>query len=804
MCLLALSIPNLAQANAPMPNMAHIFDDNYFKSPVPHTIDQTPYARDRLLLHPTINGTETPADMVMTMARLPDGSWLARAGDLRSLRLKIDSAIGSDTMVHLGALSGVHANYDAESQSIALQAPDTMITPYQLDLGGTRRKVNPEDIQPTTSLVLNYGVYNTYASNKLGTSGRMEAMLMTPAGIFSTSAQAWLHSPSYGDRLVRLETGWRYLDDRRTLSYALGDFTSNALRWTTSLRLAGLQISSAFRQRGDLVTTALPDFSGTAALPSTVDLYVNQQRVFSGEVPSGPYTLNQLPITASGQMRLVATTTTGRQIEISKPFYYIPNQMRRGLTEFSLDIGVPRLNYNTTSFDYDKVILASGSIRHGVGHGVSLEGHTEASSDGLVLAGGGAVLALGGYGAFTGSLAASSYQGHSGGQYSARLEGRLFDIQAYASTQRNFGTYLDLARVGAYRQALRSRSINGPYSDMLTAQASAIDTAGFSFTPRFDKTSFNFAYNRIVTSGSTYEALNLSLTRALGSRISALFNGFVNLDRRDSFGLFVTLAIKASERVEATTSYSQDAASRSYTLRLARNSSGAMGDHAWTAELRQNSNGQTDGRIAGTYYAPDAVVRAASDYVNGQWRGTLDAEGSIIIAGGRAFAANHIADGFVIVRGAGSHSDIRLGGQPVARTDKAGYALLPNVAPYQWHQIYINPTNMDDGWDLPSTQQEVAVGYRRGAIVDFGAKFSRSAIVILVDRKGELIAPGHTVQIEGGGSVVTGYDGKVYLQDLKASNRLEVDLGEERKCVARFDYAATAGLPPTIGPLTCT
>ena len=60
------------------------------------------------------------------------------------------------------------------------------------------------------------------------------------------------------------------------MSYRAGDTISGrTLAWTRPIRLGGLQVQRNFALRPDLVTLPLPSYSGSAAVPSTVDVYVN-------------------------------------------------------------------------------------------------------------------------------------------------------------------------------------------------------------------------------------------------------------------------------------------------------------------------------------------------------------------------------------------------------------------------------------------------------------------------------------------------------------------------------------------------
>ena len=182
---------------------------------------------------------------------------------------------------------------------------------------------------------------------------------------------------------MRLESKWQYVDPEKIRIYTLGDFISNSPDWGSSVRLAGFQWSSAYSQRGDIVTSALPQFSGSAALPSTLDLYVNQQKIYSGLVPSGPFDIKQLPFISGNEVTLVTTDATGMQSITKKPYYFSSKILAKGINEFSVDVGIPRYNYGLYSNDYDDATFASGAIRYGYSNSLTLSGGAEASTDGL-------------------------------------------------------------------------------------------------------------------------------------------------------------------------------------------------------------------------------------------------------------------------------------------------------------------------------------------------------------------------------------------------------------------------------------
>nr|WP_248291672.1 MULTISPECIES: fimbria/pilus outer membrane usher protein [unclassified Novosphingobium] len=763
-------------------------------------------ASQDLYLMATLNGT--PTDQFVKARRKPEG-FSFRAEDLRNIRLLIDRSFKPDDMVPASAMAQVRFSYDEEHQVLDVQAPDAFIASFSVGLDTGRQSFDPADIKPLNGLMLGYGIYGTADRGNVSVSASLEADLMTRAGTFVTTGTVASTNSSGGRNAVRYDSYWRYIDPRSVRSYTVGDFSSNAQSWTSAVRLGGLQIASAFEQRADIVTNALPQFGGSAALPSTVDLYVNQQRIYSGQVPSGPFDLKELPYTANGNVRMVVTDTNGRQVAVTKPFYYTQGLLKKGLFTYSFDVGAPRLDFGTRSFVYDSILAASGVAKYGLGNDLTVELAGEYTSDGLGMAGLGAVASLGGIGAVRGSISGSRYSGHSGLQYGARIEGAVGGVRFFAGTQRTSGEYFDLGRVSAIRSTRRHEygpGLQPGERDSVIANSvlSRInDQAGVSFQPWFDKTSISLSYNRIVSSLNRFEAMNFSLTRGLGSRISIYANGSLDLNNRRNYGLYLTFSIRPGQRAYATADYGNSGGAHSWGIQYSSTGSGRQGEVNWGAAYRGGQSGPSSESAFLNYQAPQAFVQARVDESGGAWRGQLDLEGSILAAGGGLFPAPRVMNSFVVVANAGPHVDVLQGGVRVARTDSNGRALLPNVIPYQPTHVYLDPVALPDGWEVSETDQVAVAAFKQGAMVDFGARMAHGATISLVGADGKPMEPGYVAQLEGGERATIGYDGLVYLRGLTARNRLTVDLGVSGTCAATFAYDVNKIADQMIGPVSC-
>jgi len=158
------------------------------------------------------------------------------------------------------------------------------------------------------------------------------------------------------------------------ISYRAGDFVSGGLGWTRPVYLGGMQIQRNFSLRSDLVTLPMPVVSGSAAVPSTLEVHTGNVRTYSGEVPAGPFELaNFRVISGAGEARVVLKDTLGREIQTTLPFYTSSELLRQGLVDFSAEIGFPRRNHGTESSDDASDIMGTATVRYGLADRLTLE-----------------------------------------------------------------------------------------------------------------------------------------------------------------------------------------------------------------------------------------------------------------------------------------------------------------------------------------------------------------------------------------------------------------------------------------------
>jgi len=95
----------------------------------------------------------------------------------------------------------------------------------------------------------------------------------------------------------------------------------------------------------------LPTLGGTAAVPSTVDVYVKTTSGrFRKEVSSGPFSVSNVPlISGAGTAELVIRDAAGHETRSSVPFYAASTLLAPDFTSWSVEGGLPRLSYGSSS-----------------------------------------------------------------------------------------------------------------------------------------------------------------------------------------------------------------------------------------------------------------------------------------------------------------------------------------------------------------------------------------------------------------------------------------------------------------------
>ncbi len=695
----------------------------------------------------------------------------------------------ADGEVALDTITGLHSDYDSQGQRLLLQVPAAWLPTQAL---GNRQLYLASDARSSFGALLNYDLYlNDTDDGGTYLAAWNELRLFDSWGTLSTTGQ-WrqtLGGNEFDDSqqgFRRYDTTWRYTDEARLLTLEMGDVVSSALPWTGSVRLGGVQVSRDFAVRPDLVTYPLPAFAGEAAVPSSLDLFINGYKSSSAELQPGPYTLTNIPfINGAGEAVVVTTDALGRQVSTTLPFYVTSSLLQKGLADFSVAAGSLRRDYALRDFAYGPGVTAA-SLRYGLTDSFTLESHAEAAES-LVLGGLGGNWQVGNWGVVNAAMSQSRFDSRSGQQWS-------------------LGYQYNSPRLGFNYQRLQRR---GDYADL-----SLVDSPYTRLSERSEQVTLSLNLNRYGSLGAGYfdvragdnsrtRLLNLSWSKPLWGNSSLYLSA--NREIGDSqwavqaqwvipFDLSGTLSLSLErnnngERLQRV-NFSRAVPTEGglgYNLGYADGDREAyrQADLTWRLQAVQLQ--------VGAYGTSDDTTRWA------------DASGSLVWMDAGVFAANRIDDAFVVVSTDGfADVPVRYENQLVGRTDSKGHLLVPWSSGYYRGKYEIDPMELPSTVQVPQVEQRVAVRRGSGYLLEFPMQRVVAASLHLVDPAQRDLPLGSQVLHEQSGTrTVVGWDGLVYLEGLAEHNSLVVERSGGGSCRVQFSVEGDQQQVPLIGPLVC-
>jgi outer membrane usher protein len=755
---------------------------------------------------------DTPTDRIGTFALLADQKLAATRGELAEIGVNAPGNGAAEDTIVIDAASGIEYRYDEPSQRIYFKLGDERRVRQQYDArGNVDAAVQPK---PDFGAVMNYtlfgGVTKSIGPGFTGFSGANASLDARVFGPYGTLTQTGIvGSTTLRDMdVLRLDTRWTYSDPDNLVSYRAGDTISGGLAWTRPIRLGGLQVQRNFALRPDLVTLPLPSYSGSAAVPSTVDVYVNNIKALSQPVAAGPYQISNLPLlSGGGTARVVVQDAAGREVEASLPYFISPTLLRQGLTDYTLEAGFPRLNYATQSNDYLGKPAASGGVRHGLYDWLTLEAHGEAGA-GVLNAGTGLVASLASWGVVSVAGSASHFDERFGYQAYAAFDTHLWGVTIHAGSQRTFGAYSDLSSAIS-RYLPQQASILGSFLQSTSATSvssrppKALDTISVGIPLPFDKSSLNFSFIRLeMYDRKRSEIMNVSYSRPLIWDATVHVTAFTDLADRKNSGIFAGISVPLGEQISGSSGVNSTGGRTNGYVDIAKTMQPEPGSYGWRVRDSEGANPYRN--ASATYRSSVAQFGGEVRQVGSSVGGSLQAQGAVAAMEGGVFLSNRIDDAFAVVDAGLADIEVLYENRPVGKTNSAGKILIPGLRSYQKNQVAIDPRDLPINAEAPTTQNVVAPMDRGGVVVRFGAKNANdTAMVILTDKDRKPLAVGSRVRLENSEETfVVGYDGQAYLKGLGATNTALVttDAGE---CRATFPFTPDKDSQVLVGPVVC-
>jgi outer membrane usher protein len=733
-----------------------------------------------LLVQPLVNGEEREVGPVRFSA--PTGPLYINESQLKDWGIALEK-------VRLQSFSGerwlcveeIALSYrlDLERLTLALDFPPELYS-------GSRMSFMMQDRLPVTYSrggFLNYDVRYDNSAGLESIGANWEVGAFAKPGLFTSS----FFSNNNDRGTIRLDTTLRHDDPERITSAIAGDTITRPGSYGASVRMGGLQYQRNFATAPLLITYPQADVAGTAVVPSTVDVYINNAKAYSTPVKAGPFSVQNLPVpVGAGNVRVVVRDVFGKESTAVVPYVRYDSMLKEGLQDFSYEAGLLRRNYTIESSDYGDW-AAVGTHRYGVTNSLTIEGHAEAMADrgnlGGVVQVTMPVLGLLGVG---GAVSTGDGTGKLGKVFFQRNE-RSWSVGAAAQQQSE--NYRDVASEPGQIRTLGTRQVSA------SARVS-------------DRNWLNVLGLRTNDQTGTFDTATLGWTFSLtrSATLSANLSRFSGSQQPTNNVFSIMLALPLGERDFATVSAERrtNPAETNALLNVSRNlletdSFGyrvLAGEQSDAKRLELGAFWRTGVGEFGVEAADSFDTRATRAY----------ARGGIAAAGGEWRISRYLDQSFAMVKVA-DFPDVQVhaNGQPVGKTDRNGVAVIPRLSGFLPNTITFEAEDIPMEGSFGDNAKPVKIANRMGVLVDMGVLRRISATLTLVEASGRPVPAGATARVgETEEEFPVAREGRVYVSGLERGkpNILQVRIAE-RACRATVELPAEFTSGSTLGSFTC-
>ena len=646
------------------------------------------------------------------------------------------------------------------------------------------RKYKP--IESSPGFFMNYNVSGTETKNSNSSVGGILGFVGFNKTGSVTHEQSLLNESS-SNKSIRGNTFFKKDFPDAMESFVIGDTLSSDGDWSRPARYLGVRWSRDFLTQPGYVTYPSPSLKGSAALPSVVDVYINNQKQFQQTLTPGPFDYRNVPLTTgAGEVNLVVKDLLGRETVITKSFYTQNSMLKEGLSDFSLESGLFRNNYGTLSNDYSSPFVA-GTYRQGLTDDITAQSRLEAGADRQAI-GADVTSVIGTLGSIHLATAVS--------KDSEKDTGTLYNV----GLERRTPKYL----VGAQYKSYSKDYTPFAYSSLETRPKNIFNAT--ATVPIYKDLATSLSYVE-QTSYDTTAFRNVSLTTGitlpLQISMSVIANKSLSTDKAWFAGLNFNIPL-GKDYSSYLNSNRQNNGDIINTVNLTKNVPAGEGI-GWGLNLSDDVTQQTRANII----VNTGSAQFSSEINQGQNNNAirLGANGSLGYAEGLTFATRSIGDDSIAIVKVGDLKGIPIYNQNqiMTHTNDQGLAFV-KIRPYEKAKISIDPNTLPLDVDLNETKREPVAYAKSSVLVDFSIVRLKHVLITILKADGTFVPAGAKVVVKGQEEVFyVGRRGEVYISNLEDVSHLTITW-KEHSCEFNVEYKSAEvsdSDEKRIGPLKC-
>lgn len=579
-----------------------------------------------------------------------------------------------------------------------------------------------------------------------------------------------------------------------------------------SMQFLGVQVSSDDAMLPDSLQGYAPTIRGVAQTNARVTIRQNGYIIYNTYVAPGPFVIDDLYATASsGDLEVTITEADGRVTRYTQAFSAVPTLLRQGAWHYQATVGKYRNGYYSSGYSTDERVLgktepffAQGTLARGIGNEFTVYGgFTAANMYQSVLAGVGKNLKE--FGAVSADITAARTSVDKNDALDQSFTGqslRFLYGKSFVDTGTNF-------RVAGYRYStsgfrtfpeaveMQDQGVDSPYHNRR-------NELRFDISQRIGDWGAIFASGRQQTYWGSDRKERLFQIGYSGAYKQISYNIFYNYSTtllgQSNRQVSVSLSIPLGQ----TRSYAQYTASHDNHGNVNQQASiygSALDDSRLTYNVtagHANNDGGNYGSASASYLS--RMGRVDAGYSNGRNYGqtTLGLAGGVVAHSGGVTLSQPLGESIALVE-APKAEGVGFESQPGVATDSAGYAVIPNLAPYRANRLALRTADLGDTVDVKNAAIEVVP--TRGAVVlaKFDTAVGYRLMMTLTDSKGQPLPFGARIEDGWGREAgVVGPDGQSFVTGAEQSGQYSVVWGTrpEDKCAVSYSLPQVDNPPP--------
>ena len=758
--------------------------------------------------------TENKGDLFVQ--RSPDLDFFLKVEDLKAIGFKDPKGtvqvIEGEPHLSLRSIRGVGYTFDTKSLALNITAEPHMLPALSIGLAPGRRRA--PSIGSTDSAFLNYAISGTTGTgSSSGLSFAGEAGMRWGEFLFMSDGSS-VDTPS-GKRFVRLVSSVTRDDPQNLRRVMLGDFLTQSRDFSSSVNLGGISVTKVYGLDPTFVRFPTQSLSGSVALPSDMEVYLDGQRIRTERLRPGEFELRDILAYGGAQdVQVILKDSFGRVQQLSYSLYFSDQPLQAGLHEYSYNFGAIRRDFGIESNRYGPAALTMFH-RYGVSNGMTLGWRAEGTRH-FLNTGPTATVVLGALGVVNLGAAASTIAGRQG----------VAGLASYSYQSKNWNFGLFLRRDSSGYTSLgdpplaTNRKLEGSASASFRLPANGYLSLSHSWLTTRDAISPSVATPAQpfdITVLDNRRSTTLAYSTPLGSSRGQFSAGVSHI--KDRLGgsrneAFVGLSYPLGADYIAAANYRGDRLAHSESLRFTKNQPTGEG-LGYTVSMDRFSATTQSTRFTSDlqYNAPAAVVRA--DYSHNRTQGQVFEDQRVSVAGAVLAVGNQVAfsrpltESYAIVKvGELSGVDILVNNQAVAKTSSNGIAVLPRLSAYMENAVSLLPGAVPMEYALPARTKRVSPSPRSGSFIDFGVKRTQAFSGKLVSRVGGVTKPVALQEIDVSieqkpQRLATGRAGEFYVENLKPGSyaaSVSLDTG---RCVFTLVIPESNEMFVDLGEVSC-